>query len=379
MATQITVTIYDDTGAAVGIATPLTWAVVHKVNMPSIASVLLAPATVITAGIEYGYDVQITRGDPSVDMPVYTEFSGQIRRVVREYGANPTLTITAVDGKRILQDRIVAWYPGMLSTSLFTTAAHPTSSAILTELWNRNIGSQAVGNPPFFGPDKSRRYGVGLQRWADGRVTGAVDATDTGIGAAVNLTCSGENLLLTMQKVADIGSIDFDVRWPIGGVPSLYYADILGSNRTAVVKMSQANNTIGTLVRTTERLNAPSLYVAIGRGRDKNKLKALYPTTAPTGTDLREAMATGGDAETVNSLRSAAWRNYVRQQRKTNAYDIEVLQSAMWRYGRDYWLGDLVTIAVTATTTLTRKIYAVSLSMDADGREEVRIDLAATV
>jgi hypothetical protein len=58
------------------------------------------------------------------------------------------------------------------------------------------------------------------------------------------------------------------------------------------------------------------------------------------------------------------------------AFDIEVLQTGAWRYGRDYYLGDLVYVDVKQVAPLTRKVYAVSLSMNSQGVEEVRIDLA---
>jgi hypothetical protein len=92
---------------------------------------------------------------------------------------------------------------------------------------------------------------------------------------------------------------------------------------------------------------------------------------------LREVYVKGSDQTTENQLRSLSWSRYRRQRFKIQSYDIQVLQSAAWRYGRDYFLGDLVSVVTVGTTTITRKIFAVSLSMNSQGVEEVRIDLAA--
>lgn len=247
----------------------------------------------------------------------------------------------------------------------------------MVELWNRNVGSQANGNPPYYSAGLSRRYGTGLQRWTDGRVTTATNATNLGIGTAIALSCSGENVLNTMVKVADTGGLDFDVRFTIATLNySLFYADNLGADRRSYVKFSQKNNTLGNLNQTTNMMNYASLFHAVGKGKDKNNMRSRYPTTAPTGVSLREAYIKGADQPTTSQLFNLAYSRFRRQRFTTNSFDIEVLQSGAWRYGRDYFLGDLVYIDVSAVLTLTRKVFAVSLSMNSEGVEEVRIDLA---
>ena len=200
-----------------------------------------------------------------------------------------------------------------------------------------------------------------------------------GIGDAIEVSCSGENVYDTMVKVADIGSLDFTVNFNISTLGySLFYADNLGANRTATVKFSQQNNTVGNLSRSTNIMNYASLYHAVGsKGKDKNPIRTIYPTTAPTGIALREAYVKGADQTTTNQLRYLSFARFRRQRFLIQSYDIEVLQSAAWRYGRDYYLGDLVSVVTNITTTITRKIFAVSLSMNSQGVEEVRIDLAA--
>ena len=377
MAVQYTIKLYDNAGVALGIVTPLDIAVVHKVNTPSVATFTVNRNAPIVEDLDEGYIIEIIRSDPAIGMQAYTEFTGFIRFWNRSFGENPILSVTAVDAKSIMQARIVAWYPNLLGTSFFKTSVYTTASSIMVELWNRNVGSQANGNPPYFGAGLSRRYGTGLQRWTDGRVTTATNATNLGIGTAIEVSCSGENVLNTMVKVADTGGLDFDVRFTIATLNySLFYADNLGADRRGYIKFSQENNTVGNLNRTTNVMNYASLFHAVGKGKDKNNLRSRYPTTAPTGVTLREAYIKGADQTTTNQLYNLAFSRFRRQRLSINAFDIEVLQSGVWRYGRDYFLGDLVYVDVKQVAPLTRKVFAVSLSMNSEGVEEVRIDLA---
>jgi len=311
----------------------------------------------VVKDLDFGYIIEIIRSDPDIGMQAYTEFTGFIRFWDRIYGQNPIMKATAVDAQCILQSRIVAWYPNLLGVSFFNTASYPTASSIMTNLWNYNIGSLANGNPPVITAALTRRYGT----------------------SAIELSCSGENVHETMVKIADIGGLDFTVNFDRATLGySLFYADNLGANRTSYVKFSQANNTVGNLSRSTNLMNYGTLFHGIGsKGKDKNPIRTIYPTTAPTGTDLREVYVKGSDQTTENQLRSLSWSRYRRQRFKIQSYDIQVLQSAAWRYGRDYFLGDLVSVVTVGTTTITRKIFAVSLSMNSQGVEEVRIDLAA--
>ena len=379
MAVQYTIKLYDDAGVPLGIVTPLDIAVVHKVNTPSVATFSVRRGTPIVADLDYGYIIEIVRSDPAIGMQAYTEFSGFIRYWDRSYGENPILKVTAVDAQCILQQRIVAWYPNLLGVSYFKPATYPTASIILRNLWNYNIGSLANGNPPVVTADITRRYGTKLQRWTDGRISTATNATNLGICSAIEFSCSGENLYDTMVKVADTGGLDFTVLFDIPTLGfTFFYADNLGADRRSYIKFSQENNTVGNLNRSTNLINYTTLYHAVGaQGKDKNPIRTTWPATAPTGIELREAYVKGSDQTTTLQLRNLAFARERQQRYKIQAYDIDVLQSGVWRYGRDYYLGDLVYVDAQLVAPLTRKVAAVSLSMNSVGVEEVRIDLAA--
>ncbi len=386
MATSITITLYTSTGTPLAVLTPLAWSVASKVNDISIAMVRVNVEKYGGQNITFGMYMGIERSDVVNGMPVYTEFFGMIRKVVVTQGPRVTIDVIAMDGMHILSDRIVAWYPDLPGYSVFNSSVYPKASSVLVQLWNTNIGNDSF-NPPVVSAALTRRYGTSLDRWSVGYVSAAESfAVDYDCGDPVSYSCSGENLLAAMQKVADSGNIDFWVDLAplineFGVSYSVYYqlksAVNRGVDRTGTVRMSQTNNTLGTLERTADILNSPSYIIANGTGKKKARLQGRFPTTPPTETDLREIVVNGGDNVTVNQLRTVAFRRYRQEQRKIESYNIEVLQSAVYRYGRDYFIGDLVTVLYTGSTTLTRKIYGVTLAMGADGNEEVQIDLVA--
>jgi len=378
MAPTANFTLYESDGTPLGLLNPLSYSVAHQVNTPSVLVLTIDLRTALASQIEIESLVRMVRSDPTSGMNAYEEIVGAVRNMRRIYGVNPMMEIIVVDATRILQDRIVAWYPNLRGVSCFMPSFYPTASSIIMNLWNYNIGSSANGVPPFLTADLSRRYASTLNRWTDGRLTGAVDiASDPAIGTGFALACSGENVLITMQKVADVASIDFEVRFDINAMSyTLFYAPTLGADRTATVRMTQANGAIGNFEYSTDAMTSPTFVIATGKGKDKGMLKGSFPASAPTSTALREVLIKGGDSETVAHLTNLAARRWRQEQRKQKLYTIEVLQSSSLQYGRDYYLGDLVTVSPDSINSFTRKIFGVSLSADSNGNESVEVELA---
>ena len=269
MATSITITLYSAGNfpneiLPLAVVTPLSWSVAKKVNDVNIATVRVNFQQYGGVDIAIGQFITIERSDIANGMPEYVEFVGMIRKYKVVQGADTIIEFVAVDGMHILQDRLVAWYPDLPGYSTFSSVTYPKASSVLAQLWNTNLGNDSL-SPPVVSAALTRRYGTTLNRWAVGYVILATQfATDYNVGSAVNYSCSGENLLTAMQKVADAGSIDFWVDMYDGNT---FYYDLKcavnrGVDRTAYVKMSQENNTLGTLDRTIDILNSPSYIIA---------------------------------------------------------------------------------------------------------------------
>lgn len=382
MATSITIKLYTSAGVPLAVLTPLAWSTASKINDVGLATVRVNNKKYGGQYITFGMYISIERGDVANNMNTYTEFIGMVRKVIVTQDERPTLEIIAMDALHILRDRIVAWYPDLDGYSYFLSTTYPKASSILKRLWDTNLGNLSFVAPTV-SADLTRRYGTTLNRWSVGYVTEAQQfAIDYDCGNPVSYSCSGENLLTAMQKVADFGNIDFWVSLTMGsGGSGVYYefkcAVNQGVDRTSSVRMSQSNNTLGTLERTVDILNSPSYIIANGTGNKKARIQGRYPSPAPTELSLREAYVNGGSNVTVQQLNVVAYRRWRQEARKVESFNIEVLQSAVYRYGRDYFIGDLVTAVYNDTTTLTRKVYGVTLAMDADGNEEVQVDLVA--
>ena len=382
MATSITITLYSAGNfpneiLPLAVVTPLSWSVAKKVNDVNIATVRVNFQQYGGVDIAIGQFITIEREDIANGMAEYIEFVGMIRKYKVIQGADTIIEFVAVDGMHILQDRLVAWYPDLPGYSTFSSVTYPKASSVLAQLWDTNLGNDSL-SPPVVSASLTRRYGTSLNRWAVGYVILAQQfAVDYDVGSAVNYSCSGENLLTAMQKVADAGGIDFWIDMFDGNT---FYYDLKcavnrGVDRTAYVKMSQENNTLGTLDRTVDILNSPSYIIANGTGKNKARIHGGYPAVVPEDLALREAFVNGADNTTVNQLNVIATRRWLQEQRKVQSYNIEVLQSSVYRYGRDYFLGDLVTAVWNGATTLTRKVYGVTLGMDSSGNERVQVDL----
>ena len=54
--------------------------------------------------------------------------------------------------------------------------------------------------------------------------------------------------------------------------------------------------------------------------------------------------------------------------------DARILQSEALRYGRDYFIGDIVGV-YDGTTTLTRKVQTIGLRFASDGSESIDVGL----
>jgi hypothetical protein len=96
----------------------------------------------------------------------------------------------------------------------------------------------------------------------------------------------------------------------------------------------------------------------------------------PTGTALRETFINATNQQNA----TAAYFNHVgdsaltMQARKRVAYDSTVIQNGAFRYGRDYFLGDLVSVNVEGVN-ITQKVQGVTMSFLDTGEEEVNVSL----
>lgn len=361
MAPQYTVSIYNSSGVLKAISQDYTSLQISRVvNAPDVC---VLTYNVIDAFVDQflviGAYIDVRREDTAAGISSTVEFSGIIRRVVRKIAETRIIEVTCLGMMDILNQRVIAYKAGTANRTKFDSV--PAETVIKT-LSNYNVGSLAT---------------VANGRAIDGRITSFTTSATAGTGNLISLECAYANLLSTIQDVAEAGGGDFSVSYtaPSSWVLTWHLGQ-LGTDRTATVRLSVPLGTIGELIVSLDRINDFNATIIGGTGEKDARLIATRPATPQTGINLKEKFVDGKSQKkaTVASLQTLGTA-LLNKERRRREYSATLLQNAALRYGRDYFLGDLVTIVYDSLTS-TQKIVGVDLSFDADGRESVDVSLA---
>lgn len=362
MAPMYTVSLHNSSGVLQAISQDyLDLAISRTVNAPDMAVIVYDRVSPNWQYLVMNAIVVITRQDTETGISATQEFAGIIRRRVRTIGEKTTIEVTCIGMMGLLATRIVDFRAQINNRSRWI--ARPAET-IIKDLFNYNIGSLAT---------------VANGRVIDGRITGMTTTASAGTGTTLTASFAYQNLLTAMQKVADDGGGDFSLTYtaPASWVFAWHLGQ-LGTDRTATVRLSVNLGTIGELVveDDTTQDYATAVIVA-GEGEGLGRLIAARPATPPTGLDLREYFVDARNVKKATTAMLQTMGNVTlrKVRRRQLTYTATLLQNAALRYGRDYFLGDLVTI-VDITTPITRKIQSVDLSFSADGKESVDVGLA---
>lgn len=362
MAPQYTVSLYNSAGTLQAISQDyLDLAISRTINAPDMAVLIYDSNSNNSQYLTQGSIITITRQDTDAGISAATEFSGIIRRIVRTVNDKTTYEVTCVGMLSLLGTRIVAWRSGIANRSRFTASPAET---ILKNLFNYNIGSLAT---------------TAQGRLLAGNITGMTTSASAGTGTALTVSVAYQNLLSAMQKIADDGGGDFDLLYTAPATWTFtWYLGQRGTNRTSTVRLSVPLGTIGELVVDDNRIEDFTATIVGGEGEDRARRVATRPAVLPTGLSSREYFVDARNLKKATAARLQQQGTIVlnRQSRKRVTYTATLLQNAALRYGRDYFVGDLVTI-LDGTTSVTQQIMGVDLAFSADGRESVDVTLAS--
>jgi len=362
MAPQYTVSLRNSAGTLQAISQDyLDLAISRVINAPDMAVLIYDSNSSNAQYLVQGAIVQITRQDADAGISAATEFSGIIRRIVRTVSDKITYEVTCVGMIGLLGTRIVAWRQGIANRSYFQG---PPAETILKTLFIYNMSLMAT---------------VAQGRLLDGGITGMTTPASTGAGTVLTLNCSYQNLLSVMQKVAEDGGGDFDLIYTAPAAWSFeWYTGQRGTNRSATVRLSVPLGTIGELVVDDNRIDDFTAVIVGGEGEAEARLTATRPATLPTGLSLRESFADARNLKksSLTALQLHGQTLLNSQARIRTTYTATLLQNAALRYGRDYFVGDRVTI-LDGTTSVVQQIAGVNLAFTADGRETVDVTLAS--
>lgn len=312
------------------------------------------------AYLTYRAMISISRYDRELDIPESVIFTGLIEKTEQIVTSYRHYRVTAVGHFALLSDRIIAYPSAVANRSRFVSVAAET---VIKTLFNYNIGANAT---------------TANGRLLNGVITGMSTSASSGAGTVVTLDCSMKSLLQTIQDVAYTGGGDVSLDWTAPLTWSLvWYTGQRGTDRTSTVILSIPSGTIGELTITTDRITDFTTVIAGGAGVNKARIYATRPSPLPTGLNSREiytdARATGN--ATLAALQQQSTALLRAQSRRRKTYRAKVLQNGSLLFGRDYFLGDLVTIRDNSTD-VTQKVQGVNLQLDSNGQETVDVILA---
>ena len=205
-------------------------------------------------------------------------------------------------------------------------------------------------------------------------------APDQGRGTVRDWFCFQQNLLDSLGRLARVGGGDFTferdplnagdyTRFRFGFAPGQ-----LGTDRRATVRFSLAlGNLTAPRVRNVA-LGAPTVATVGGPGEELDREFTVTLAENYASLRHRETFLNATDAQTVAG-RTARAQAYLEQQRARETFEWQALQTSNSRYGEHYNLGDLVTVIRPDTGAASvHKITGVSVSLSADGSENVTLD-----
>jgi hypothetical protein len=358
MAISYTVITYDSAGTRTSYISDVLDVVVSRaVNGIDMARITVGGTSAAVQYLTYGSILEIYREDRDAGIAYYREFAGMMRLIDTVVADVTTVTVQAVGFAALLADRIVAWKSGVSNRSTFSASPAET---ILKTLFDYNLGSNAT---------------TANGRLLGGALTGATTTASGGAGNSLSISVAGQNLLTAMQRIQEAAGGDFDLVYT---APATYtytwYTGQRGTNRSSTVIFSVANGTIGQLRIVTDRIVDATAAIVAGQGEGVYRSYVTRPASLPTGLNLRERWVDARNQSTTAEYQQLGDIVLAEAERQRSRIEVQILQSEALRYGRDYVLGDLVSV-YTGSTTLTRKVQSVGLHFSSDGSEAVDVGL----
>jgi hypothetical protein len=201
--------------------------------------------------------------------------------------------------------------------------------------------------------------------------------TDLGRGTTQDWKCATLNLLDTLQNLAKIAGGDFDL---IKTGPATwdfrFYPGQRGTDRTATVTFSQALGNMSGPTYEYDRIAEATIAIIGGRGdaatRDFITATGIGYDTA---SNYIETFVHASNSDTDAYL-TAKGQEYLYQSLARKKLSFKVLQTPATQYGRDYFLGDLVT-AFYRGISFVQKFFGVTVTYRPGGDvlEEINVEM----
>lgn len=332
---------------------------VKEVNTPGLLMFELNSRHRAITDFELDGQVEVWRSNIERSIDWYCDFYGLWRGEERQADRDGMSVYRAICPGQMdfLNRSIVAYSAGVANRSLFTTQKAETIAKNLVKYNATSSGTTGDG----------RKRNITL--------TGITVETDGGRGETLNTACSYRKLSDVLKDISATGDGDFDlVKTGTASWEFTWYPSQLGTDRSASVVMALEYGNIANPKLVHSYVNDKTAAIVGGQGQE-----ATRTTVVRTGADYAAGYK---DYEFFADARhlttTAALENYgdveLYNQKAKDELTFDVLQVPQTLYGRDYFLGDLITARYESVTTV-KKIERVSIAMQAEGTEQIQVDL----
>jgi hypothetical protein len=328
-----------------------------EVNKPGYLEFRLNGDHAAIADLSLNSQVEVYRKNTAMGLTAWTcDFYGLWEYQRYEYTDREVFVGRCPGQLAMLGWRIVNWVAETSNRSSFSSAKAET---VMKTLVDYNLGANAT---------------TGNGRLRAGDMTGISCAADGAAGNTVDWACCKDNLLETLQRLADVGGGDFDlVKTAAAMWEFRWYTGQLGTDRTATVIFSLPRGNMASPVYIIDRTEERTVACVGGQGQG-----AQRATVTRTGTDYnattnnREMFVQANNVTTTAGLNTVGDMRLLETEQK-KSLSFKVVQTPSCFYGVHYFLGDLVTGYYKTSGTF--KVQSVSVNVGSDGSEQVSVGL----
>jgi hypothetical protein len=341
---------------------PLELAYTNVVNGYGTCAFILDGNHEALVDLTYRCQVEVWRSDPNAAISWYRDWSGFFvdeKRWLKD-GQLQMFTAICVGDAFLLQDRAILWYANTANRSAFTGAK---AEVIMKTLVKYNCTADAS---------------TGNGRIKDGTIAGlSVDTPGGTNGTTQDWLCAWDNLLKSLQNLAIIGGGDFDVIKNAAGTAWVFnwYTGQRGTDRTASVVFGLERGNMANPVHTITRRGRKTAIAVGGDGVDLGREVVVRTATGYSASNNIEEFYNGASQIPTTEALQAMGDQELYKCRDIEKLEFDPIQTPGCQYGREYFLGDIVTARFVSTTT--PKIIKASMSVTKDypfGKVEIGLD-----
>jgi len=324
------------------------------VNAPGLLVFSLNADDTAASFLEHRGIVEVWRKDAGVAW--YRDFTGLILRRSYKYTDRNVVTVYCPGIIWLLGTRGVAYYAGTADKTVFTADAAETIANALVKFNATSSATTTAG------------------RIRNGAISGLSVETASTARNTLDWYCAWDNLLESLQNLAKAGGGDFDVV-PLSTAGTFqwrWYTGQLGTDRTATVTFSLDYGNMAQPTYDYDRREEAGIVIVLGQGEGSSRATV----TRTSGDSDVELLADARDVETTAGLRARGDARLIAYK-PVQEFAFQVIPTAGCTYGLHYFLGDLVTARYGSVIEVTRKITAVNVTLEENGREVIEPEFGA--